>query len=158
MKRLMLLVCLSALCALSTMAHAAGQAPDAIGDFRAYCEQVLTDLDKGERYSEIRPQDRATVTRTLQTMLAMVENANGSVGQLNADEKVVFFNHQEAVRTILSGAEADSRMVCKRERRVGSQMLQSSCRTVAEARRQREESRNRLSDFQQGGPKKTSEL
>ena len=158
MKRLMLLVCLSALCALSTMAHAAGQAPDAIGDFRAYREQVLADLAQGERYSEIRPQDRATVTRTLQTMLAMVENANGSVGQLNADEKVVLFNHQEAVRTILSGAEADSRMVCKRERRVGSQMLQSSCRTVAQARRQREESRNGLSDFQQGGPKKTSEL
>lgn len=158
MKRLMLLVCLSALCALSTIAHAAGQAPDAIGDFRAYRDQVLTDLAQGERYSEIRPQDRATVTRTPQTMLAMVDNANGSVGQLNADEMVVFFNHQEAVRTILSGAEADSRMVCKRERRVGSQMLQSSCRTVAEARRQREESRNRLSDFQQGGPKKTSEL
>ena len=158
MKRLMVLVCLSALCALSTIAHAAGQAPDAIGDFRAYREQVLTDLDKGERYSEISSQDRATVTQSLQTMQTMVEKANGSVDQLDADEKVAFFNHQEAVRGILSGAEADSRMVCKRERRVGSQMLQSRCRTVADARRQREDSRNRLSDFQQGGPKKTSEL
>lgn len=158
MKRLMLMACLGALCAICTTAHAAGQAPDAIGDFRAYREQVLADLSKGERYSEISPQDRATVTQSLQTMQTMVEKANGSVDRLDPDEKVAFFNHQEAVRNILSGAEADSRVVCKRERRVGSQMVQSSCRTVAEARRQREESRNRLSDFQQGGPKKTSEL
>ena len=110
------------------------------------------------RSRSISPQDRATVTQSLQTMQTMVEKANGSVDRLDPDEKVAFFNHQEAVRNILSGAEADSRVVCKRERRVGSQMVQSSCRTVAEARRQREESRNRLSDFQQGGPKKTSEL
>ena len=160
MKGATVLACAGALALMLAAVDVAAtrQASDASEDFRAYREQVLADLARGERYSEIRPQDRATVTRSLQTMLTMVKNANGSVEQLNADEKVVFFNHQEAVRTILSGAEADSRMVCKRERRVGSQMVQSTCRTVAESRRQREDSRNRLSEFQQGGPKKATEL
>ena len=51
-------------------------------------------------------------------------------------------------REIMSRAQADSRMVCRRERLTGSNMPQSVCMTVAQRRKAQEDSRQALTDQQ----------
>jgi hypothetical protein len=53
-------------------------------------------------------------------------------------QRVELFNTQETVNRLLTRAAEDSRLVCKRERRTGSNYVTSACQTVADRRRQRE--------------------
>lgn len=98
-----------------------------------------------EDYAEITADDRRTVLDLLDRMEA--EIGDGGVDALREDRKVQVFNWQEQINTILAGAHADSRVVCRRERAVGTRFATTNCATVAERRKAREEAHGRLRDM-----------
>ena len=100
---------------------------------------VLEEMEKGERFKEISADDKAQVLAALDRMEAVM--GGRSVGQLSEDDKVKVINDQELVNALLTKASTDSRVQCRRERRVGSHRTTSTCRTVAEWRRVSQQSR-----------------
>lgn len=126
---------------VSPTAYAQGQeiapALDVSTSFAQQHERIRAEFDDGETYGEISPQQQADVQRALGRIKATLGEA-GSVSELSAQERVDLMNDQEVVNTILTRAREDSRMVCKREKKVGSHRPTTQCFTVAERRRARE--------------------
>ncbi|HFK2921968.1 hypothetical protein [Stenotrophomonas beteli] len=100
-----------------------------------------------EDYSEIGLEDKSRVQQALNRIKVKM-NGREKVDELAAQERTDIFNEQEIVNTIMSRAQADSRMVCRRERLTGSNMPQSVCMTVAQRRKAQEDSRQALTDQQ----------
>lgn len=105
--------------------------------------EILADLADGETYAEITLEDREKVVSTLSRMQRML-GSHESAQALHPDVRVALMNEQETINNILGQAHRDSRMVCTRERPVGTRMPTNVCRTVAERRRLREDSRRNL--------------
>ena len=104
---------------------------------------VEGEMKAGGRFAEISDKDRAAVAEAFDRMAAVLEGKQ-SMDDLRQDDRVALINDQELVNVLLTKAKADSRMVCKRERRVGSHRLTSTCRTAAEWKRASEQSREDL--------------
>ena len=116
---------------------------DLSGSFEVQRSELLEALGKGETYAEIAPADRVRVTEALDKISGLLAGA-GSMEQLPEATRVEVFDQQEVVNTILTQAREDSRMICTREKKVGSHRATSSCKTVAGRRRLREETRDQL--------------
>jgi hypothetical protein len=95
---------------------------------------IERELGDGETYAEISSQDRATVREALNSIASKLDNAGGVEG-LTGQQKADVFNEQEKINTILTKANADSRLICRREKKVGSHREITQCMTVAERRR-----------------------
>jgi hypothetical protein len=108
-------------------------------------DQIERELGDGEIYSEISSQDRATVREALNGIADKLERA-GSVEGLTAQQKADVFNDQERINTLLTKAIDDSRVVCRRERKVGSHRMITECLTVAERRRAYESAQKAMRD------------
>ena len=65
---------------------------------------------------------------------------------LNAQQKADVFNDQERINTLLTKALEDSRLVCRRERKVGSHRMITECMTVAERRQAYESAQKAMRD------------
>lgn len=128
------------LCSLYPLAALAneGKAIDVAIPFAAQAQQIRTDL-AGDTYAEINREDRVKVGDAL-GRLERVLGDGASIEGMSESQKVQLFNDQELVNITLTKARADSRVVCKREKTVGSHRAVSQCLTVAERRRIREES------------------
>lgn len=125
---------------LATFANdsTADKAIDVVLPFSAQAQQIRTDLN-GDTYSEISKDDRQKVADALQRMEALM-HGEPDAAKLKEADKVQLFNDQELINTVLTKARADSRVVCKREKTVGSHRAVSQCLTVAERRKIREQS------------------
>lgn len=129
-----------ALAAVATPAMAATAiAVDVVrtADFGAKRTAIEQALAGDEAYAEVTPEARSRALALMAEMGMLIERT-GSVEALPPAEKVEVFNRQEELNQILTRAAADSRLVCRRERPVGSKMPVNSCKTVAERRRVRE--------------------
>lgn len=131
------------LVASSCYATDSKQADMTAAEFTAQKALFVQQLDDGKTYSEITPENRKQVVSTLDRMDARVQKF-GSVNQMTDAERVAFFNDQEAVNTLLTNAKEDSRVVCKRETPVGSHMMVTKCRSVAQIRKDREDAQKVL--------------
>lgn len=118
------------------------------GTFAAQRAEVQKNLADGETYAEISPADRASVIAVLDRMEALLSGR--PVSALSEAEKVQLMNDQSQVNTILTQAGEDSRLVCRREQSAGSRLARSQCLTVAERRRQRENSQDAIDQFNRG--------
>lgn len=107
-------------------------------------QQILSDLNGGEKYSEISAQDAEKVKGALGRMAQQLARVDGVISGLSPDQLAVVFNDQELINAILTQAGEDSRLVCTRERPVGSRRPITHCMTVAEKRRHREEVHNEM--------------
>ena len=116
--------------------------------FQVQQQKVRGDLQGTEVYSEISSADRGRVLEALERMSQAI--GAGTADALPAEKKVAVFNDQELVNGILTKARDDSRLICKREKRVGSQMPTTSCLTVAERDRMRRESEQHVRFAQDG--------
>lgn len=145
MKRSITLMCRSlsfaALIALPGAALAAKAetkpAQVAATDFARTRAQIEADLASGEKYRELSQSDRAEVLASLDEMEELLEGVD-SVQALGADERARLLNAQEKVNTLLTAAHDDSRMECKRIKKVGTRLPTTVCNTVAEWRRQQD--------------------
>ena len=66
------------------------------------------------------------------------------MSELPERTRLEVFNEQELVNTLLTEAREDSRQVCTREKKVGSHRTTTMCKTVAERRRDMEQSQGAL--------------
>ena len=101
---------------------------------------VEGEMKPGGRFAEISADDRRAVVAAFDRMSGVLAGKQ-SMDELRQDDRVALINDQELVNVLLTRAKTDSRMVCKRERRVGSHRLTSTCRTAAEWKRASEQSR-----------------
>lgn len=120
---------------LSTQADAA-----AFPAAKARIEQELRD---GKTYSELSRTEKEEVLSALQR-IEEVLRAGTPVKNLSDKAKAALVTDQEFVNTVLTRARADSRLVCKQERRTGSHRPAPRCRTVAQLRREREHNQEQL--------------
>ena len=111
--------------------------------FEVQRQAIFKALADGETYREIPSQDRQTVKESLDRISGLLGDAQNA-DQLPEATRVEVFNEQERVNTLLTKAREDSRLVCTREKKVGSHRTTNSCKTVAERRRDMEESQNAL--------------
>ena len=116
---------------------------DLSSSFAAQRDAIVTALGDGKTYAEISANDRQRVTASLNRISGLLGDAQ-SVDQLPQATKVEVFNEQELINTVLTQAREDSRLVCTREKKVGSHRTTNTCKTVAERRRDQEESQNAL--------------
>ncbi len=114
----------------------------------AQLERLETAL-RSDNYSEMTLEDKSTVQQAIGRIRMKMEG-HTRVDELNPQARTAVFNDQEVINNLMTRGKEDSRMVCRRERVTGSNMQQSSCRTVAQRRRDTEDSR-RLLDNQQRG-------
>jgi len=136
------------LLALAGSAHAlAASSKDAVqmGGAKPVAEQIReVELALvSEKYSEVSLADKSAVQASLNQIRTQVGD-HERVEQLSPQAQVTVFNEQEKINTILTRAHADSRMVCRRERTVGSNMTSNHCMTVAQRRQAQDAARKNM--------------
>lgn len=112
-----------------------------VAAFELQRAQIERDLADGETYSEITPEDRVAVHAALGRIGESLE-ASGSVEGMSERVRTQLFNDQELVNNLLTQAGEDSRVVCERRTKTGSNRKVSVCMTVAERRRLRDEAQD----------------
>ncbi|ATD68380.1 MULTISPECIES: hypothetical protein [Luteimonas] len=105
--------------------------------FEAQRQAILQALADGEVYKEISPEDMQIVRDSLARMSGLLGDVQ-DVGRLPELTRVEIFNEQGRVNALLTRAHADSRLVCRREKPVGSNRSINRCMTVAERNRERD--------------------
>ncbi|MCD9086149.1 hypothetical protein [Stenotrophomonas sp. SY1] len=116
--------------------------------FQAQQVKVRSDLMGGEAYSEIAAADRDRVIAALDRMSLII--GNGTLEALSPDQQVQVFNDQEFVNNVLTKARSDSRLVCRRQKTIGSHMPATQCLTVAERERMRRNVQNQVGPLRTG--------
>jgi len=119
-------------------------APDVVAK---QLHQINQHMNDGETYAEISPENRSRVREALGRIQGAIEKANGQPLTPEAENQA--FNDQEIVNTLLTQAKEDSRLVCERERQMGSNRVTSRCMTVAERARLREQAQKANRDLSQ---------
>ncbi len=113
------------------------------GDFAAQRAGIEKGLADGKTYAEIASTDISKVRDSLNRMGSMLEGGKRPEA-LPDDLRVALYNDQELVNTILTQAAADSRVVCTREVVTGSHRKVTTCATVAERARRRQQDQDAL--------------
>lgn len=111
----------------------------------AQIEQIRRELADGKTYVEIGSEQKLAVQAALDRLSHAFDRSGGS--QLSASEQVSALSDQRAVNEILTKARDDSRLICRRQAKVGSNMLTSQCMTVAQRRRAEEAGKKGLDDL-----------
>ncbi len=107
------------------------------GTLQAHQARIEKEFAAEGRYAEIEPEQQRRA-RDLLRRMGQLTDADGRAVALPPDRKVELFNLQEELNGILEQAAEDSRLVCRRQRHVGSNRPVNTCATVAERRRLRE--------------------
>lgn len=121
-----------------------GQADRGAGptEFEAGLISVEKALDDGQ-YGEISSTDRREVLAALDRIRVAL-GPSGDSGKLNERQKLQVFNDQELINNILTGADADDRLVCRRERKTGTHLAANQCLTAGEREQAAEHARATL--------------
>lgn len=114
-------------------------------EVREQIGKIHTDLADGKTYSEIKPEQREKVIAALGRISGAVDRGNGKT--LSPTDQVSAFNDQEIVNAVLTAAKEDSRLICKRQKTVGSNMVAPQCMTVAQRRLAHEQSKKDLNEM-----------
>ncbi|KRG70102.1 hypothetical protein [Pseudoxanthomonas dokdonensis] len=123
----------------STVLDVKGQA-----SFQQQRVQIEKDFASGN-YSELASEDRLKVNAALDRISSSVQGVD-DVRQLSTQKSTEVFNDQELVNELLTQAAVDSRLVCKREAKIGSNMKTTTCLTAAERRRQKEDAASQFTE------------
>jgi uncharacterized protein YerC len=103
-------------------------------------DRIQADLRGGETYAEITAENRSAVVAALGRIDKKLEG--GTAAALSEIDKLAVFNDQELVNSLLVQAREDSRLICRRERPVGSNRPQNICISVAQRREARDNSQD----------------
>jgi len=135
--RTLLAVCL--LCLVPFVAIGKDAAHENVTFDSARFEQQRAEIEKamgGETYRELSAEQRTSVIDALDEMQRLLDKSDGA--DMREEDRIQLFNAQEQVNTLLTQAADDSRVICKRETKMGSHMKVNICKTIAERRRERE--------------------
>jgi len=130
-------------CLSASAAMAEAVRLSAVESFEAEKKQILRDLESNTIYREINGGDLRLVRDTLDRMsesLGSVDN----LAQMSEAQRVQLFNDQELVNTVLTMAENDSRTVCRRSGKLGTNFKTTTCETVRDRRERQEADRRAI--------------
>jgi len=129
--------------AAGSTAHAMDRKPLAIAAITAQQAQIREDVigQKG-RYKDMPSSKRVDLLAKQVGLLSMLEGKT-STDDLTETQRIEAFNTLEWIEAAINGAE-DERMICHREKTIGSTRINRVCRTVEEDRRLKEEARERM--------------
>lgn len=129
--------------AVQPAAAPAAQGQQSIADILQTQHDLRGHLDKRDgdyaRYSNdsIRKMQRA------QDQIFSMLSGVGSLDQLNEAQRIELSNNLDLVKATLL-AKDDSRLICHLERKIGSNMMQRRCETVAQRQANVDESRKEM--------------
>jgi hypothetical protein len=118
--------------------------------FAKVAQNVRDEMNDGGRFEYVTAEERKSVEAALSRMAQIYENAP-TVAELNKTDQVALFNQQETINAILKQRDSD-RLICKREKKIGSNLGHTSCITYGERERSRRESQDELERRQKGNP------
>ena len=121
----------------------ASDALDVSGSFAEQRQAIEKKMADGKTYSELDGKDRSMVKEALGRISDALESGGG-VAALSEMQKAAVFNDQETINNILTKAGDDSRLICDRVAPVGSHRKVTTCLTVAERRRMRENTQDAM--------------
>lgn len=105
--------------------------------------QIRGDVQASRNGWETLSQEKRSEVLKDQDRLFQLLQDKQTIGDLEPDRQVEAANLLSSINAVATNAE-DERMVCTRERKVGSNFTQRVCRTVAQLRREREAARDAL--------------
>jgi len=106
-------------------------------------QQIRADAEAGQgRYRDMDAPTMKQLREHQDVVLGLLEGHERST-ELSREDQMTVFNSLEAISAILNRAE-DDRMICRRERSVGSRFATEVCRTVAERRADSKEARDKM--------------
>ena len=101
---------------------------------------ILKDIKEDTIYDEIEYSDVKLVKGALENMTITLSGVTDVI-ELSDDSKAELFNNQEIVNTILTMAENDSRMVCRRRGTLGTNFKTTTCESMKDRRERQEADR-----------------
>jgi hypothetical protein len=144
----MLLLLLIASAAFS--AAAADRKPLAIAAITSQQAEIRAGVQAGTgRYKDMPARTKEELLSRQSELLAVVDGKRSS-DDLSEKERLQVFNNLEWIEAAINNAE-DERMVCNREKTLGSNRAQKVCKTVAQIREEKEEARRNLNSGCAGG-------
>ena len=118
-------------------------------EFQATAEEVRAEMGEGGRFEFVNAAERAKLEEALRKMDLLFQT-HESVAEMNKTDQVELFNQQEIINAILKNRDSD-RIICKREKKLGSNLGQTQCMSYGERERIRRESQQELNRIQHGG-------
>ena len=134
--------CLAAIIvAFSMSAHA--NKPLEIARIVNQQREIRADLMAGAgRYKQMPASKREQILKKQDDLLRMLEGKETS-DDLSTDQQMAAFNSLEWIEAAINDEEGE-RMVCRRERTIGSNRITRICRTEAQMEAEREMARDEL--------------
>lgn len=123
----------------------------AMEQFEAEKKQILQDLRSNTIYREITGGDMKLVKDALDRMSGHLENVD-DLAQMSEGQRAELYNDQELVNTVLTMAENDSRTVCRRSGKLGTNFKTTTCETVKDRRARQEADRRAIDTLIRGRP------
>lgn len=114
--------------------------------FEQQRETILKDIKDDVIYQEIAYKDVKLVKDALDKM-SITLNEVSDIEELTIDQRAELFNNQGLINTILTMAENDSRTVCRRRGRLGTNFKTTTCETVKDRRERQEADRIAIDNF-----------
>lgn len=118
-------------------------------NFPAQREAIIKGL-RGKTYAELSAEDREAVVAALSRIEDRLEGIS-RIEDMDKRDQTALFNDQELVNNLLTEAAADSRLICRREKFVGSHRTTNICLTVAERRRLAQAAQDQMYGLQGSG-------
>lgn len=107
--------------------------------------EIRADAEAGEgRYKDMDAVTMKQLRDHQEVVLGLLEGHERST-DLPREDQMTVFNSLEAISAILNQAEED-RMICRRERTVGSRFATEVCKTVGERRAETRDARDRMTE------------
>jgi hypothetical protein len=113
--------------------------------FEVLVAAIRQEMAPEKRYEFLKKSDQATVDAILDKMSGMLKRA-GSVDAMTPEMKADLMSAQEKVNGILA-RNADDRLVCTHVAPVGSHLPITTCHTVREIARKRDNTRHQMIDL-----------
>ena len=108
--------------------------PAEFAESRALIERAVRESDQ---YRDLQEVDRRELFKALERMEKTLTGI-AAVDELDDRTRTQLYNDQELINNVLTQARDDSRMICKREKKVGTHRITNICITAGDRRRQRQ--------------------
>lgn len=130
-------------CFVAMAANGSEPKPLEISEIVEQQNQIRADVTAGKgRYASMSRAERTGLLAKQAELMTIIADKE-SVDELTDTQRMEAFNKLEWIQAAINDEEAD-RLVCRREKTIGSQRVTRVCRTAEAERQYREEARQRM--------------
>ena len=98
-------------------------------------------IARSGRYASLSPETRTSILSKQATLFKLLEGKQ-TADELSEHQRLEVFNALEWIEATINGEQGE-RMICRREKTIGSTRVTRVCRTAADEERMKEEARRR---------------